>query len=504
VLYSTMILTGTGFSSQILGFLYRICLSRLIGAENMGLFQLLMPVYSVLLSISAVGLTVAVSRLSAEYYALENPKAAGQLMRQCVVLFLTLFGTLAAITIFLYDPISVFLLGDARTQTGLLLLLPCILLTGIENLHKYFFYGIGDVRPPALVELAEQVIRMGAVILLLLLFLPQSSENTVALIVLGMILCEIFSTFTLVSLYRRRRRGAGGAGEPVPAPLLRRKVAAVAVPIGLTSLLGNLMGSVNAVMIPQRLVRAGMEVSEAMSAFGVLFGMALPMAVLPTAFIGAFSIILIPKLTESLTLGRTKEIQSMVSRTLLGTAALAMPAMTFLFILGPAVGDFLFHHPAVGDYLPVLAPGVLINCFRAILGSMLNGLGRENISAASGLVSELFHLAFTWVGTGMPGVGLYGFLYGYCFSGLLGSVWNGIALCKETGMRPRFPMWLLSPGLAALFSGLCTNFLFRAALRGGLSGIVSALVSLLPGVLFYCVALSAQGVSLRRLLRMRE
>ncbi len=165
MLYSTLILTGTGFASHLLGFLYRICLSRLIGAENMGLFQLLMPVYSVILSISAVGLTVAVSRLSAEYHALDNPRAAGQLVRQCVLLFLVLFAILAAITVFLYDPISVFLLGDARTQTGLLLLLPCILLTGIENLHKYYFYGIGDVRPPALVELAEQVIRMSACVL---------------------------------------------------------------------------------------------------------------------------------------------------------------------------------------------------------------------------------------------------------------------------------------------------------------------------------------------------
>ena len=56
---------------------------------------------------------------------------------------------------------------SARTQLGLLLLLPCILLTGVENLHKHFFYGTGNIRPPAAVELCEQFIRTGAVLGLL-------------------------------------------------------------------------------------------------------------------------------------------------------------------------------------------------------------------------------------------------------------------------------------------------------------------------------------------------
>ena len=135
MLYGTLLLTGTGIAGQFLGFVYRILLSRLIGAEIMGLYQLIMPVYSVLLSLTAVGLTAAVSNLSAGYYARGQRGAAAQVLRRCLLCFLGLFGVLAVITALLYDPISVYLLGDARTQMGLLLLLPCILLTGVENLH---------------------------------------------------------------------------------------------------------------------------------------------------------------------------------------------------------------------------------------------------------------------------------------------------------------------------------------------------------------------------------
>ena len=148
MLYGTLVLTLTSIISQVLGFVYRIFLSRLIGAEVMGLYQLIMPVYSVIMSLTAIGLTVAVSNLSAEYQALGNPRAVVQLLRKALTAFLVLFALVAGVTVLLYDPISVHLLGDARTQLGLLLLLPCILLTGIENLHKHYFYGTGNIRPP--------------------------------------------------------------------------------------------------------------------------------------------------------------------------------------------------------------------------------------------------------------------------------------------------------------------------------------------------------------------
>ena len=278
MLYGTLILTGTSIVSQFLGFVYRILLSRLIGAEVMGLYQLIMPVFSVIMALTAVGLTVAVSNLSSQYHARGNRAAIAQVLRRCLAVFLLLFAAVAAVVVLLYDPISVYLLGDARTQLGLLLLLPCILLTGVENLHKHFFYGTGNIRPPAAVELCEQFIRTGAVLGLLVVFLPQNPERTVGLIVTGMILCELFSAVTLLLLARRHLNRAGGlTGAPLEHRQLNRRIASIAVPIGLTSLLGNLMGSATSVLIPQRLVHAGAEVSEAMSAFGVLCGMTLPM-----------------------------------------------------------------------------------------------------------------------------------------------------------------------------------------------------------------------------------
>ena len=186
----TLLLTASGLVNQLLGFVYRILLSRLVGAEVMGLYQLVMPVFSVLLSVTAVGLTAAVANLTAQYRALGREGAAEQVLRRCLVLLVCLLALPALALVLLSDPISVYILGDARTRLGLLLLPPCVLLTGVENLHKHAFYGAGLVRPPALSEVLEQVVRTAAVLGLLLLFLPQSPEGAVGLIVAGMVILQ--------------------------------------------------------------------------------------------------------------------------------------------------------------------------------------------------------------------------------------------------------------------------------------------------------------------------
>ena len=120
---SALFLTALAAVSQGLSFCYRVALSRLVGAEVMGLYQLLMPVCSVLLSLTAVGLTAAMSNLSSQYLALGNGKGVAQTRRMCLTaLGVGLLPVSAAVVAF-YDPISVYLLGDARTQLGLLLLL---------------------------------------------------------------------------------------------------------------------------------------------------------------------------------------------------------------------------------------------------------------------------------------------------------------------------------------------------------------------------------------------
>lgn len=497
-LYATLLLTGTGLFSQILGFFYRIALSRLIGAEVMGLYQLIMPVYSVFLSIVAVGLTTAVSTLTAEYHALGRSAAIHQALRRCLLIFFLLVLPLGAVVILCSDAISVYLLGDARTQLGLILLVPCILLTGVENLHKHSFYGAGNVRPPAFTELCEQVIRSAAVLGLLLVFLPQNPERTVGLIVTGMVICEVFSAVTLVVLFRRQM---GRRPQPDGPPVSWGRIASIAVPVGFTALLGNLMGSANSVLIPQRLVAGGMEVSQAMSEFGVLCGMTVPLLNMPSALIAAMCLIMVPKLAESAALRDRRAIQRRLDRALLATSVLIMPATALLVVVGPTLGRLLFGDPRVGEHMLPLAVGVLLCCYQSVLSCALNGVGRQNAAARNSILCGAVQLLFTWFTVGIPGVGLTGYVVGFLVSSVLGLALNLISTIRATGLRLRPFEWLVSPALASVLMGLCVNLLFRWTDDQGVSLPLSLVFCLVFGVVEYLAALQAQGVKLRALFR---
>ena len=215
------VLTLTGVLSQVVGFVYRILLTRLAGAEILGLYQLILPVYSVLLSLTSVGLTTGVSNLSAWYQALGNQRVIDQVRGQAVKLFLLLALGPCGLLLLFSDGVSVYLLGDARTRLGLMLLVPCLVLTGIENLQKHYFYGTGRVCPAAVTELIEQILRSVLVLALVWATIPATAEEAVGAIVLGMALCEVTSALTQTVLFRRylgpRDRLAGAPLPPAPS-----------------------------------------------------------------------------------------------------------------------------------------------------------------------------------------------------------------------------------------------------------------------------------------------
>ena len=505
MLYGTLVLTGTSIVSQLLGFVYRIFLSRLIGAEVMGLYQLIMPVYSVIMALTVVGLTVSVSNLSAKYHALGNRRAIVQVLRRCVGAFLVLFSLVAGVTILFYDPISVYLLGDARTQTGLILLLPCILLTGIENLHKHYFYGTGNVRPAAVTELAEQFIRTGAVLGLLLFFLPQSPEKVVALIVIGMCVSEIYSSITQVFLFKRHMRRADGLPGPGESSrALNKGILSIALPIALTSLLGNLMASANAVMIPQRLVATGMDVSKAMSAFGVICGMTVPMLCLPTAFIGALGLVLVPKLAESMALKRMDQARRRIHKSLLATSVLTMPAMALMVVLGPTIGVYLFKEPTVGNFIVPLSVAVLLTCYESVLAGTLNGVGKQAAAARTSLFCGGVQLVLTYVLMGMPGVGLGGYVAGLLVSTVLGVLIRWFQVRRATKLKLELFQWCTAPALSSILMGLVVNLLFHFLMNSGVDGVLNCVACILFGGVLYLAALNAQGVHPTEIFRIQN
>ncbi len=485
-------LTLVSAVSQLLGFGYRVALSRQVGAQVMGLYQLIMPVYSVLMSLTAVGLTAAVSNLSARWLAQRNLRAAEQTVALCLRWFLLAAAVVGVLTVSLYDPISVYLLGDARTQLGLVLLVPCVVLTGVENLHKHFFYGGGRVRPPALVELTEQFVRAGAVLGLLTMLAPRDPERAVGVIVMGMILCEVVSAASLVVLYRRwrRRAGRGGAGEQ-PARL-RRRVWSVAGPVGLTALLGNGMNAANAALIPQGLAAYGMGREQAMSAFGVVCGMTMPMLALPTVFLSALNLVVMPRIARWCALGQSQRVRRGIGRSVEVVSLVILPCMALLVVLGPDIGMLLFGQRRVGEHILPLAAAMALGCYQSVLTGVLNAAEHPAQAAGAALLSDVVQLAVTVCAVAR--YGLEGYAAGVLLSAVLGAVVCARSVKRYTGTRVVTWRQVGMPALAALLCWQICQLLYHQLVLMGADAALRVGVVLPFGVLVFLSAGCAMGL----------
>jgi stage V sporulation protein B len=421
-LKGAVILTGVSLFSQILAFIYRVWLARLIEPEAIGLFQLVLPVYAIVMSLCVSGFTVGVSRLTASYSALGRDRAVRQAVNTARGAYIVLVLGVSLLVIPFSDGISAHLLGDARTRLGLLLMLPCILLTGWENVHKNYFFGRKNVIPPSIAEVMEQTVRVGSVLGLLWFFRPVYEETQVGLIVLGMVISEVVSAGALTFFYRRdvkrRESAAHGRTEPNMTGIMVK----IAVPIALANFLTNLIGSLNAIIIPGRLIVSGVDSSEALSSFGIAFGMTMPLLALPLVFSGSIGTVTLPRLAESAAIGDRPAIRRRIKTALLAAAIPISLSAAVLIPYGAPIARTLFKNASAGQYMVPLAVATVLVCFETLLGTFLNALGRQKDTAANFICAGAVQLILTWWGVAIPELRLGGFVMAYLAGAALGTV----------------------------------------------------------------------------------
>lgn len=481
------VLTGLGALAQILGFGYRVVMSRMVGAEVMGLYQLVMSAYGVIQSLTMIGLTAALSNLTARYLARGDHLSARGARNSALKVFFFSLTVVGVITITASDPISVYILGDARTRLGLMLLIPCGALTGVENLHKNIFYGAARPLGPAVAEVVEQVVRAGAVLGLLLCFLPQYPERTVGLILTGMVLCEVVSAGVMLGLYRRFTGRTPKTGEIKKG--IYREIGAIALPVGMNALAGTALGAANSALLPQKLLEGGMGREQAISQLGVISGMTMPMLAMPTVFLGAINLVLMPKVAGAYALGQHSEVEKLGNQGMCSVAKLAFPAMAIMTVVGQDLGMLLFGREDTAAFLMPLAAATLMSCFCSVLSGLLNNVGQQQWVAAVSIFGGVVQLLCTLTLAARPEIGLGGYVFGSVLSLVLEMGLFLILARGKMNLRPDWYSWLIAPGLSAAL-GAANAKLLMIWLKGqGMSMLCSDGVGCIFALIQYMTAL---------------
>lgn len=415
ILKGTLILTIAGIISRIMGFFYRIFLANTIGAEGMGIYQLIFPIYSVCFSLCASGIETAVSKLTAEKYALGKYKEASDILK--VGLFITLVLSIScSFAVFRYaDLIASHFLKEPRCSSLLKILAVTIPFGTTQSCICGYYFGIHKAGVPSIAQLVEQGFRIGCVFLLHHIYLTNGMEISPSIAVMGLVFGEMISfifTVTCFSFKPKKKQ------QPHKHHLISdlKEISVLSVPLTVSRICINLLASLEATLIPNALKAYGMDSASALSLYGILTGMALPFILFPNALTGSISLMLLPAVSESQAGGHLDALKKTLKKSFTFCIFLGCCCLLFFLLFGKFLGKIIFSNELAGSFITVLAwlcPFLYLN---TTLSSVLNGLGKTSITFFNGIAGLFIRIGF--IAFAIPVFGIYGYFIGLLVSQL--------------------------------------------------------------------------------------
>lgn len=417
LIVGTFILTSTGIASRLIGFLYRIYLSRMFGEEGMGIYQLLSPVLSLSFSLTAAGYQTAISKLVAEQSAKQNrpslrPLASG------LSISLPLSLACNAVLFFFADSISGTLLHEPRTADMLRILSFSVPFSAVHACINGYFYGIKKAGVPAGSQLLEQITRVGCVYIVSAYFFSQGKQPAISVAVLGLTVGELFSMLmTVFAICPKLKNGKSLPGRPNGSSYAYARLLSMALPLTANRIVLNLLQSVESISIPASLKSYGYDNVTALSVYGVLTGMAMPFIFFPNALTSAVAVLLLPIISENYALGKMDAVKNAAIRTVKYCGLMGLCCMGGFVLLGRWAGSTLFHSPLAGYFIATLgfiAPFLYLD---TTLSSILQGLGLAGHIFAMNVICLLVRLGFVFLA--VPRFGIRAYLWGLLASQLM-------------------------------------------------------------------------------------
>lgn len=420
-------MTAAGVLSRIIGFFYRIFLSRTIGAEALGIYQLIGPVFSLCFALTASSIQTSISKFVGDAIGGCKDSLCGEKKaRAYLILGLVLSCGLSILTgIFMYfnaDWIAVRFLGEARCAPLLVLLTYSLLPCCIHACINGYYYGRKNAFVPSLCQLIEQIARVGSVWIIFQITTEKGIPLTAFHAVCGLVIGECFGLLVSMSALLREKRLPRGSytSDSICNSTMTHAFLAMVIPLTINRLSVAFSTSLENLLIPQKLQLYGYSQADALSIYGILSGMTLSIILFPCVLTNSLSVLLLPAISEAR--GRSNENQ--IRRTTKKAIQLGLLlgfAFTILFLLtGDMIGNKLFHNALAGHFICRLAWLCPLMYITSLLNSILHGLGRPKQVLFVNLLACLIRIGMIWFL--VPGYGIGAYLWGLLLSQVFASV----------------------------------------------------------------------------------
>lgn len=450
-------MTVVGLSLRTVGLIFGAYISRTVGAEGVGLNTLIMTVYSFAVTFATSGVGLTVTRLVAANVGEGREARTGTTLRGAIIYSLLFSGAatlaLAALSGFFANTV----IGDVRAIFPLQILSLSLIPAALSGVFSGYFIGLKKVARNSLIQVLGQLLRIALTVYLLATLVTKGVGEAVSALCVGMTVSEFVSFLIALAVFLAdRAREARRVGTERGAAL--RPVFGMAIPLAVSAYIRSALLSLEHSLITKRLIKRGESLSEALSSFGSLHGMALQMVLYPMSPLSSFSGLLVPEFAEAQSRGEGGRASRIASEAISATLAYATCAAVMLYVFSEELGYGVYGSFSAGSFIALLAPVVPLMYLDHVVDSMLKGIGEQVYSMWVNIVDSTLSVVLVWLLIPVFGISGYAFVIigmeGFNFT------MSALRLKKRIPIKLDLVRSLVIPFISALLSAFAVRALF--------------------------------------------
>jgi len=358
-----------GFITKILGFIIRIIYTRMVGEDAISLYSLVMPTYSLLLTIATFSLPVVISKMVSE-----NKTKSIKILSSASLIAIILNILVITFIYFTKDFIATKLLNDARASILLMAMALTFPFISISSVLKGYFFGKQNMIPNTISNIIEQIVR----ILLIYLIIPYLVTINITVSVMGLILISIATEISsiLTFLVFLPKKVTINKKDIKPNIETTKEILNISLPTVSSRLIGNIGFFFEPIILTNILLYMGYSMSYILTEYGAYNAYSISLLTMPSFFIQAISSSLLPEISRFYYVKNMKMVKRRIKQALIISFITGIVFSGAIYIFRDYLLNTLYNTLNGSNYIRLLAPFFVLFYIEGPLASVLQAIGK--------------------------------------------------------------------------------------------------------------------------------
>lgn len=380
ILKTVSMITIFSVITRIFGFIFRIFLSRKLGAEGLGIYQIASSIMGIFMTLVASGIPLVTAKMYASYNHTKEYDKKNICVTSATVIALTI-SIISTLIIILFQNVFNKFIGNAIVVELMIIMCPAIIFSSVYAVFRGALWGKKSFFWISFTEFVEQIVRL---ILTFIMLYSIHDVFTASKVTAKAFSITCFISAALVAIIYFIDGGKLKFKKGQYLSLIKSSSPITGVRIA-SSLIQPLAGTI----IPTLLMSIGYSSSQAIGEYGILMGMTFPLLFVPLSVVGSLNIVLVPKISTLKVCNKYDEIASNIENSINASLFLSMILIPLFLSCGDLIGIVLFDNLQAGIYLQLSAVCVLPIVLSNITSSILNALSLETKSFINYLIGSI-------------------------------------------------------------------------------------------------------------------